>query len=748
MSRFDDLLRTGGALAGRVGGAALDDIASAHAPRPGDELGPFRVVREIGRGGMAVVFLGERADGQFTQAVALKWILALAASPATRELFRRERQILADLSHPNIARIVDGGETADGQLWFAMPWIEGEAIDAWCRTQRLDLRGRVRLLLQVAGALRFAHARLLVHCDVKASNILVDAEGVVHLLDFGVARLTGQREGASAAGYTPAVASPEQRAGLTVGTASDIYQLGLLLGSLLGATVEEMAIDVESRRRPGGQDRGLAWPADVPEELRAIVARATRVEPAERYESVAALADDCAAWLARRPVAAYRSGYAYAARCFVRRNPALTAVSVMSLALVLGLSATFAWRLASERDQARAAAARAEAVSGFLVRLFRDVDPASNRIAADAARSLVQRGEAALADQLVGTPDVRAAVLATLGEVNQSLADFARAERLLRDSLAGDPDAAPAVLAGRRALLAQVLAGRGDYPAAIDVAREALAALPDGPANAIARARLLAAQGNAAQLQGDHALATESARALLALPETDAGSAELRAMAHLTLAYVAEQRGAFGEALAEVEAGAPGLATALGAGHPRVAALQAYRAYLLLGVGRDAEAAQAADAAVAGLSRVYGEEHARLSYALTNQALAQLRTGRPTQARATGERALAMCRRLLSAEHAQCAVSAQVLSTVAEAQGDAAAALDLTREVLRVRQATLRADHPYVGFAEARLAHALCAAGDPAGARAHAEAARRLLGERLAGTPEQDLLQGVRTRCG
>jgi serine/threonine-protein kinase len=746
MSRFDDLLRTGGALAGRVGGAALDDIAGARAPRPGDELGPFRVVREIGRGGMAVVFLGERADGQFTQAVALKWILALAASPATREMFRRERQILADLSHPNIARIIDGGETADGQLWFAMPWIEGEAIDVWCRTQQLDPRARVRLLLQVAGALRFAHARLLVHCDVKASNILVDAEGVVHLLDFGVARLTGQREGTGSAGYTPAVASPEQRAGRTVGTASDLYQLGLLLASLLGATADGPAVHADAQ--VGGQDRGFQWPMDVPAELRAIVARATRVEPAERYESVALLADDCDAWLGRRPVAAYRSGYAYAARCFVRRNPALTAVSALSLALLVGLSGTFAWRLASERDQARAAAARAEAVSGFLVRLFRDVDPATNRIAADAARSLVQRGEAALADELIATPDVRAAVLATLGEVNQSLADFGRAERLLRESLAGDPRAAPAVLAGRRALLVQVLAGRGDYDAAIDTARVALAALPEARELGTARARLLAAQGNAAQLKGDHALATTSARALLALPASGADAAELRAMAHLTLAYVAEQRGDFRDALAEVDSGAPGLATALGAAHPRVAALQAYRAYLLLGVGRDVEAGQAADAAVAGLSRVYGEEHARLSYALTNQALAQLRTGRAEVARATGERALAMCRRLLSADHAQCAVSAQVLASIATEQGDDAAALPLLRDVLRVRRASLRADHAYIGFAEAHLAHALCRAGDAAGAREHLAAAVAVLGESHPGTPEAALLAQVRAICG
>jgi serine/threonine-protein kinase len=748
MNRFDDLLRTGGALAGRVGDAALSDIAGARAPRPGDELGPFRIVREVGRGGMAVVFLAERADGQFSQTVALKWILALAATPATRELFRRERQILADLSHPNIARLIDGGETADGQLWFAMQWIDGEAIDQWCASHRCDLRQRVRLVLQVASALRFAHARLLVHCDVKASNILVDAEGVAHLLDFGVARLSGPRDGAVATGYTPAVASPEQRAGLAVGTGSDVYQLGLLLGMLLGARVVETAADERDARRLDGQDRRFDWPADVPDELRAIVLRATRADPADRYEAVAALAEDCSAWLARRPVAAYRSGFGYALRCFLRRNPALSVVSAASLAALVGLTGAFTWRLAAERDQAQAAAARAEAVSGFLVRLFRDVDPAANRIAADAARSLVQRGESALADGLVGTPDVRAAVLATLAEVNQSLGDFAAAERLVRESLAAEPAAAPALLGRRRAQLAQALASLGDYDAAIETTRAALAEIAGKDDAAAARARLLAAQANAAQLKGDLDLGVASARALLADVASTEGTLEMRAMAHLTLAYVAEQRGDFAGALAEADAAGPPLSLALGEAHPRLAALQAYRAYLLLGVGRHTEAERAADAAVAGLSRVYGDAHARLSYALTNQALAQLRVGKAQEARATGERALAMCRELLSPDHAQCAVSAQVLATIAEAGGDDDDALPLLQEVLRVRRATLRPDHAYVGFAEVQLADALCRAGDAAAARAHAAEAERILSGVAASDPERQRLAAVRARCG
>jgi tetratricopeptide (TPR) repeat protein len=743
MSRYDDLLRTGGALAGRIGDAALDAIADARAPCPGDELGPFRIVREVGRGGMAVVFLAERADGQFRQQVALKWILGLAASPTSRELFRRERQILADLAHPNIARLVDGGETFDGQLWFAMEWIEGEAIDAWCARNAVDTRARVRLLLQVAGALRFAHGRLLVHCDVKPSNILVDADGRAHLIDFGVARLTGRRDSGMATGYTPAVASPEQRAGLAAGVPSDVYQLGLLLARLLGASCSEPLEGAAGEREV---DRRIDWPEAAPPELRSVVERATRRDPGMRYEDIASVAADCVAWLERRPVSAHGAGLGYRLRCQVRRNPALALVSGLSLLAVVGLSAAFTWRLAQERDQARTAADRAEAVTDFMVRLFRGIDPAGNPVAAEAARGLAVRGEALGAD-LAHAPEVHAAVLAVLAEVQQSLGDYASAERLARRSLDVDPAAPGPAWAMRMAQLAQALSGRGDYDGAIEVARSALART-EGVADAAgARARLLAALAASAQFKGELALAVASAESLLADTALGDDSAEFRGIAELTLAYVDDQRGEPAAALDHAERARALLARALGAEHVRVAALDAFRAYLLLGVGRDADAGSAADAAVAALTRTYGPEHARLSYALTNQALARLRLGDVESAVATGERALAMCQRLLGEVHAQCAVSAQVLATALHAANDASGALRLLRQVLAVRRATLSTDHAYVGFAELNLAQALCEAGDASGASVHASEAERILAGLPADAPERERLAAVSLRC-
>jgi len=746
MSRYDDLLRTGGALAGPVGAAALDELARDGAPQVGDLVGPFRIVREFGRGGMALVFMAERADGQFRQQVALKWILPLAATPAAREMFRRERQILADLSHPNIARLVDGGETPDGQLWFAMQWIGGEPVDHWCASRGVGVAGRVRLILEIADALRFAHVRSLLHCDVKAANVLVDTDGAAHLIDFGVARLTVVSDAAPVHACTPAFASPEQRHGLAVGTGSDIYQLGLLLAHLLGAS-DTPIVDHRSANTDA-PDRRFEWPLDCPPELRAIALRATRRDPTRRYDSVCALADDCMAWLERRPVRAFRNTTGYRLRCLARRNPATTAVVIGAVVAVLALATMFALRLAAERNQARAAATRAEAVSGFLVRLFRDVDPAANRVAADVARNLVHRGETVLTQELSETPDVRAAVFATLAEVNHSLGDYAGAQRLARSSLDEAADLSASDRARRRALLARAQASGGDYDLALATCAAALASADPRRVPAETRALLLGVQANAAQLRGDHALAIASARSVLVLAVQGTQGAELSGMAHLTLANVAEQRGDMAAALVESERSRVQLTAALGPAHARLATLEAYRAYLLLGTGRPDLALAAADAAVEGLQRTYGDRHVRLSYALTNRALALSRLGRADEARTSGARALSMCVQLLGPDNAQCAVSAQVQATILQGVGEYAKALPLLEDVLRIRQAALAADHPYVGYAELLLADALCRNGSTRSAREHADKAETILTRQRMSPEELSILERVRLDCG
>lgn len=217
---------------------AMDaDLTPVPAASAGVVFGPFRLVRSIGRGGMGEVFLAERCSGGFEQQVALKRVRYEALSPGLIERFLRERQLLARLSHPNIARLIDGGVSEDGQPWLAMEFIDGERITDWANSRQLDLRGRVILLRQVAAAVAFAHSHLIVHRDIKPANILVGVDGEPKLLDFGIAKLLDDSEvdatQTGARALTVRYAAPEQINGERTTTAADVYALGLLLFELV-----------------------------------------------------------------------------------------------------------------------------------------------------------------------------------------------------------------------------------------------------------------------------------------------------------------------------------------------------------------------------------------------------------------------------------------------------------------------------------------------------------------------------------
>lgn len=263
----------------------FDETDLLAADTPPARLGPFRVQRQIGQGGMGTVWLAERVDGGFLQQVAIKWVRGAALAPDDTRRFLQERQILARLAHPHIAHLIDGGFAGNGRPWLALEYIDGERIDHWCAARNLDLVARVRLLLPVCDAVAFAHRNLVVHRDIKPANILVDGEGRAKLLDFGIARLldaenAGETRGVLA--FTAAYAAPEQREGGAITTATDIYQLGALLRELI-------------RDLPGASSA----------ELLLICAKAMQALPQQRYANVGALADDLGDWLDRKPL---RSG--------------------------------------------------------------------------------------------------------------------------------------------------------------------------------------------------------------------------------------------------------------------------------------------------------------------------------------------------------------------------------------------------------------------------------------------------------
>ena len=327
----------------------LETPAGPPPEAPRARIGPYDVVREIGHGGMGTVYLAMRADEQFRKRVAIKVVRRGMDTEAVLRRFRQERQILAGLDHPNIARLLDGGNTEDGLPYLVMEHVEGEPVTAWCDRHSLALRERVALFRTICAAVQFAHQNLVVHRDLKPGNIFVTADGAPKLLDFGVAKLlnpevSGQTldlTGASVRVFTPEYASPEQVRGDRITTTSDVYSLGVLLHEIL------------TGRRPSGE--AARTKRTLPTDLETIVSMATREEPARRYASAEQLAEDLRRYLEGLPVKARRDTFPYRSGKFLKRHKAgVAAAALVTLSLVGGIVATARQARIAEAEHARA----------------------------------------------------------------------------------------------------------------------------------------------------------------------------------------------------------------------------------------------------------------------------------------------------------------------------------------------------------------------------------------------------------
>lgn len=419
---------------------------------------------------MGVVYLAARHDGEVEQLVALKMLGAAAlGSPQLLERFTRERQLLARLQHPHIASLLDGGVLADWGPFIAMEYVDGERIDAWCARHRLGLRERLALFLKVCAAVSYAHRHLVIHRDIKPANILVSEDGEPKLLDFGIAQALDHAVAAGAGDRhfrTPRYASPEQSRGEWPTVASDVYALGLLLYALMvdrppphGEGAQASPLPLQPSR---DAEHDLPWRRQLTGDLDAIFARACAFDPAERYASVAALADDIERQRAHQPVAARGHRWSYVlARLLRRRWPAF-AVG----ALVLAMAAGFTWRLWQAEREAVAQAAETERVASFLVSVFGASDANLNKqLRHDlTAREVLDAGAARIRSELGDDPRVRARLLEALGNAYRHMGANDVAAPMLREAAA--LDLSPAVnqpLAAARCLeaLANTLANGG-----------------------------------------------------------------------------------------------------------------------------------------------------------------------------------------------------------------------------------------------------------------------------------------------
>ncbi|MEW6167010.1 MAG: serine/threonine-protein kinase [Pseudomonadota bacterium] len=664
----------------------------------GRQLGAWRITGLLGSGGMGTVYAAERSDGGFEQHAAVKLIRIGLDRPELRERFRRERRILAQLQHPHIATLLDGGIGEDGAPYLAMERIDGAPIDRWCDTRSLDLHARVRLFRQVCAAVGHAHRNLVVHRDLKPANVLVTPDGVAKLMDFGIAKLldetgdglTRTRERV----FTPEYAAPEQLHDGPITTATDVYALGALLYTLLAGTppcgdarrLQPLALlgrDPEplpraalrldpARLQARGHLRAQTLARALRGDLDAIVQRCLQREPAARYASVASLDADLQAWLDGLPVSASRGRRLYRAGKFVRRHRAgVAAAAAAFVALAAGLSLALwqAQRAGAAAQQAQREAERARQVERFLAGLFEAADPAQSRGEDATARELLERGAQRVDTELAGQPLAQAEMLEVLGRVYQRLGRFDRAAELLERATTRlrDAGAEPLRLARALHLAGEAQSDNGRYAEAGERLREAAA---------LRRRHLGAAH-----------------------PETADTLAVLGTNLHLA--------GRLDEAAAALEQARAIHEASLDRTDPRRLTVMTYLADLALDRGEAGKAVAIHREVLDTVLDLHGELYPDAATGMTNLGWALGADGRLAEARQMLERAITVRTRILDRNDPNLATSWHHLGVTLRSLGEYAQAEQAFAQVLRIDRAALHAQHPWIAFALDNLASVL-----------------------------------------
>ena len=733
----------------------------------GQRIGPYCIVRSLGQGGMGEVFLAERADDHFRQHVAIKLVRRGLLSRQVRGRLRQERQILATLDHPNIARLLDGGSTPDGTPYIVMEYVDGEPIDIYCDKRGLGIEARLRLFITVCSAVHRAHQNLIVHRDLKPSNILVTADGTPKLLDFGIAKLLDERQmmhtlavtQADVRVMTPDHASPEQIRGEPITTASDIYVLGVLLYELLtgfkpfvlrGTRLAELerAICEDAPLPPSAtiaagqasQDSGIAQianqrsltPARLQRALRGdidnIALLAMRKEAERRYSSVEQFAADITRYLDGMPVLARADAWNYRAGKFVRRHAGVVSLSFAVGALLLGFSITTylqSQRIGQERDvaqserkRAEAERERAEAVSDFLIDSFRRADPAKARGKDVTAREILDSGATRIRTELGGQPALQATLLDTIGSVYLSLGAPGDAQPLIeqglsvRRALFGPENADVA-----RSLynLNRVYEQKGQLETAEKLAREVLAMHrkltgEDSLETAGSQCRL----GVIEYRRGELATAEGLFRTCLQTRIARLGNDNEELSAPLdNLANIAQDRSDYATAERLYRQTLEIDRRTRGEDHPQYIRHLHNLAMVIYSKGDLAAAEPLLRQAVGLYQRVLGPNHPETVDGISNLGRLSMATGRFDEAHKAFETALEVNRRVRGANHPYVGYELMNLGTLALEQRDFATAERLYQEAIDVYGKTLPPTHGFVAVALTNLGRCRVEAGKP-----------------------------------
>jgi serine/threonine-protein kinase len=719
------------------------ELPDLDAAEVGRTIGPYRLTALVASGGMGSVYAAERIDREYEKRVAIKLI---RAGMETREIlarFRNERQVLAVLEHPNIARLLDGGSTPEGLPYIVMEFVEGAPILRACDERRLSIGERLRLVIDACDALHTAHRHLVIHRDIKPSNILVDAAGDVKLLDFGIAKVLGQARSDAPAdatltslhALTPRYASPEQWRGAPLTTSTDVYSLGVVTYELLAgvaphdfagrstAEVERIvceetperpsraaalapnADDIAARR--GTTPRRLAH--DLAGDLDTIVLRALAKEPERRYATAEELAADLRRHMSGEPVLARADTASYRLSKFVRRHIAAVAGASAFVALLIAFALTMAIqanRIARERDRASHAASQAESVNAFLQEMLGSVDPTrpdapgrevTVREVLDEAARKVNAGSFADA------PEIEAAVRTTLAASYRGLGLYPAAEphalralEIVRSRRGpSSPEAASAL-----SDLAQLRYSQGEFALADSLLREALAirraalgpAHPDVAHSLNDLGVFLWEQGD---LAGAESLYREALELQRARPDENQHDA---ASSLVNLAQILSEKGDVDGADSLLREGLVEMRGRLGDSHPDVASALNHLGQLHSRRGDYQRADSLYRAALAIQRRAFGDRHDVVAITLNNLASVARSKGDLASAESLLREAIAIWREVLGDRHPKVATGMQNLGRVLMAKGDVGGADSLMRGALELRRESLGDEHPDVAY--------------------------------------------------
>ena len=763
-----------------MAGALEKELGDDDAEPVPERVGAYRILHELGRGGLSTVYLAER-DDHFQKRVAVKLVRRGLDTDDVLLRFRHERQILAGFEHANIARLIDGGSTEDGRPFFVMEHVDGEPIDEHCARHELGLRERLELFRSVCAAVSYAHRNLVVHRDLKPSNILVTDDGQPKLLDFGIAKLLSSEEFAATRpmtekGFvllTPEFASPEQVLGHNPTTQTDVYSLAVVLYRLLtGAPpyilrsraelipticevvppkVSTASMDAESLSRAGLPVEPRKLRRRLAGDLDTILSKALHKEPARRYGSVEQLSEDLRRHLDGERVLARPESWGYRVAKFIGRNRAVASALAAAAVLLMVVVGFYTFQLREQRDVARSEATKAKQVSSLLVSMLEISDPSRTQGESVTALELLGRAADRLEIELAGQPEVRVTLMELIGTIYSNLGLYDEAMPLLQEAAdihqrAGTPPELADVLAR----LGELHYNTGDYEKAEPILRRALRQRietlgPDHALVGISQADLAAvfhARGEYQEAEGFYR------RAQAIFEATPTNEPRERLLVGNNYAMLLQALGRPDEAEALARRTLERQKAALGERHPDVTLTENTLAFILIAAKKRQQAEPLLRAGLARQKELYGEQHPKVAAAMVNLGLVLYHRRKFDEAETLYRQALAIEEQAPGVRRQTATILKNLADIELYGRKDDRAGAELMRRGLDVQQRLFRTAHPELSVTLLRLGLIELRLGEHEQARERLDQALKIHHELEPDVPERQRKFAQELRAG